>query len=450
MGQRWDTGETAFDPAFWAEVLRVLKPGAHLVAFGGTRTYHRMVCAIEDAGFEIRDGIFDLVASDAGMGNFLASLNDEQRGAFAKLLEESRFGGLAAWAYGVGFPKSHDVSKGIDGKLSTGRSDSLAMRDVNETRPGPATVRRASLNGHAGFVGAEDAGPSVKRGTPSFAAAAEWSGWGTALKPAIEPIVLARKPLGEKTVAANVLTFGTGAVNIDACRIGTDDELRAGAGRLLSHVRDDKPYPNGRAGEASADRRYSERGSTNFAATPGPRGGSDEGRWPANLVTDGSDEVLAAFPETPGQLRPVTGDERAHRTSNAYGDFGRTDGGFDPRGDGGSAARFFFSAKADAEDRFGSKHPTVKPIDLLRWLVRLVTPPGGTVLDPFAGSGTTGIAALAEGFNAILIEREEEYLADIRERIAFYSGEGRHSMASKNRQKKPRDSAPLFDTMGTP
>jgi site-specific DNA-methyltransferase (adenine-specific) len=309
MGKAWDTGDRAFSVEFWAEALRVLKPGGHVVAFGGTRTYHRLACAIEDAGFEIRD--------------------------------------LIAWMYGSGFPKSHNQ-------------------------------------------------------------AGEWAGWGTALKPAIEPIVFARKPL-IGTVAANLAQHGVGALNIDACRVATEDDLRAGAGVLWSHQR---------AGEASAERRYTDKGSTNFAAKPGPRGGSPAGRWPANVVHDGSDEVVSAFPDAPGQIAAVGPRHGAKNSVNVYGDFGARDE-FTPRGDTGSAARFFYSAKADADDRIGSKHPTVKPVDLMRWIVRLVTPPGGIVLDPFAGTGTTGEAAYREGFSAVLIEREEEYRADIARRMAL-------------------------------
>jgi hypothetical protein len=170
------------------------------------------------------------------------------------------------------------------------------------------------------------------------------------------------------------------------------------------------------------ERRYADRGSTDFAPTPGPRGGDSKGRWPANVIHDGSEEVVEAFPAAPGQQRPVTGDERVHRTVNAYGVFNGARSGADPRGDVGSAARFFYSAKADAADRLGSKHPTVKPVDLMAYLCRLVTPPGGTVLDPFAGSGTTGMACLREGFSAVLIEREAEYIADIHRRLAHVRG----------------------------
>lgn len=342
MGKEWDTGETAFDPAFWAECLRVLKPGGHLVASAGTRTVHRMVCAIEDAGFEIRDSL--------------------------------------QWLYGSGFPKSHDVAKGLSKQL---------------------------------------AGPSLCE---------EWQGWGTALKPAVEPICLARKPLDRNnTVAANVLQHGTGAINVDGCRVSTSDDLNGGAYVGATRRRDEYSSTDTVGGAVPLSRLN--RGIGEFS--------QPVGRWPANIIHDGSDEVMASFPDAPGQQQDIALDAPSARTSNIYGKMNRhgeksadrryaekgsTNFAALPemrRGDSGSAARFFYTAKADADDRLGSKHPTVKPVDLMQWLCRLVTPKGGTVLDPFAGTGTTGEAAFREGFNAILIERESEYQADIRRRMAL-------------------------------
>lgn len=333
MGMKWDGTGVAFDPATWAEVLRVLKPGGHLLSFGGTRTYHRMACAIEDAGFEIRDQI--------------------------------------GWLYGSGFPKSHN-------------------------------------------------GP--------------WGG--TALKPAWEPIVLARKPL-IGTVAANVLEHGTGALNVDACRIPVDDAAYA-----RNHSGD-----RGHAGT----RESIDIGATNIRAGGGSA--SDLGRWPANIVHDGSDEVLQAFPLAPGAVAPVTGHEPTGHgfSGNVYGAPG-TQGRqpSDRRDGGGSAARFFYCAKADRADRndglqgmpekalnwssgeqspgtfqspktnrrSANHHPTVKPTDLMRWLCRLITPPGGTILDPFMGSGSTLKAAELEGFDAIGIELDAGYIDIARRRIA--------------------------------
>jgi DNA modification methylase len=371
MGKKWDTGEVVHDPAFWAEVYRVLKPGAHLVAFGGTRTYHRMVCAIEDAGFEIRDTL--------------------------------------CWLYGTGFPKSHDVSKAIDKAAGAERAVVTHIK------------RRDIRNGHGrgrgdGINASEREAPEYLDyaiTAPTTAAAAAWVGWGTALKSAFEPIVLARKPL-IGTVAENVLLHGTGAINIDGCRIGT---LKRVPGSLSTT--ENSIYGKGLGG-------YRQDGS---------EGGHNPnlGRWPANVAHDDSDEVLAAFPDSAGQLydRP----QLPKKSNGIYGDFGEQAPAL-ARGDSGSAARFFFSAKADSEDRWGSKHPTVKPVALIRWLMRLVTPPGGLTLDPFAGSGTAGVAALAEGFDAILIEREAEYITDIEARLAYYQGAGGHSVAQKNRNKR--------------
>lgn len=369
MGQQWDGGDVALRPETWGAVLRVLKPGAHLAAFGGTRTFHRMAVAIEDAGFEIRDTL--------------------------------------CWLYATGFPKSHDVSKGIDSALG-------AVRAV-----------RASPNGFGGSSGIYGPMAGTTNVTePESDQAKSWSGWGTALKPAWEPVILARKPLSEKTVAANELKWGTGAINIDGCRIESERPTGwAGAGAGGNTWNDDN-MGLGKDGE------------------PRPV----DGRWPANVTHDGSDDVLAAFPNSDGggDIRRRT----APKTTGIYGEFSGDEDRWSGYGDAGSAARFFYSAKADADDRWGSKHPTVKPVDLIRWLARLITPPRGLILDPFGGSGTLAVAALAEGFDATLIEREAQYCADIRERIAYYSGEGRHSLASKNRNKKPPkstgDQASLF------
>ena len=365
MGKTWDGGAVAFEPATWAAVFAVMKPGAHLVAFGGTRTYHRLACAIEDAGFEIRDQI--------------------------------------GWLYGSGFPKSHDVSKGID--RAAGKAD-----------------ERGYIKATGGL--AEGSGSTVGRfagrqlsNNPVTAAATQWHGWGTALKPAWEPIVLARKPL-IGTVAANVLKHGTGALNIDGCRIGfASDADKAAAAAAAAAQRSCRDRP-GRG-------RFQQDDGTGYQDPVGSlerwNDKADLGRWPANVIHDGSDEAVAAFPASDGQQGAVGPDQGSRQTLHCFGDYGPRPPA-SPRGDSGSAARFFYSAKADAGDRLGSKHPTVKPVDLMAYLVRMVTPPGGTVLDPFAGSGTTGMAAMREGFAAILIEREAEYIADIRRRLAHVGG----------------------------
>ena len=299
MGRKWD----ALPPGLpWAqECLRVLKPGGHLLAFGGSRTWHRLAVAVEDAGFEMRDSI--------------------------------------AWLYGSGFPKSLDVSKAIDKAAG-------AEREVVGTRP------TAKGNGGTG----NDFLTASSRATVVSPDAERWQGWGTALKPAFEPIVVARKPL-TGTVAANVLTHGTGALNIDACRIG--DDLRTTAGMASLGVMHDDAW------------------------VPGEVSKTVSGRWPTNVVLDES------------QAADLGDKEKFFPT-------------------------FRYEAKAPSRERprvNGTAHPTVKPLGLMRWLVRLVTPPGGTVLEPFAGSGTTAEACGIEGFHCIAIEREADYLPLIAQRL---------------------------------
>jgi DNA modification methylase len=352
MGKQWDTGETAFAVEFWAECLRVLKPGGHVVAFSGTRTYHRMACAIEDAGFEVRD--------------------------------------MLSWLYGSGFPKSHDVSKGIDKAAGAER-----------------VKRRLDVSEVGNFKGRQDTRPFIEAekeagyhevdgDEPATQEAAQWDGWGTALKPACEPICFGRKPI-RNTVAANVLEHGTGAINIDGCRISAPDGVPK-----FSHKGQDAVtcYGDGLHGSART-------GVLD----------STTGRWPANIIHDGSEEVIAAFPVVGDAHAP--NNEGSIRVNKVFGSDTRPREFHPGFSDSGSAARFFYTAKADADDRLGSKHPTVKPVDLMQWLCRLVTPPGGTILDPFSGTGTTGEAAWREGFSAVLIEREAEYQADIRRRMSL-------------------------------
>jgi DNA modification methylase len=370
MGKQWDGGDIAFRPETWAAVLRVLKPGGHVLAFSGTRTYHRMACAIEDAGFEIRDQI--------------------------------------AWMYGSGFPKSHDVSKGIDKRLG-------AEREVVGTIK--KTPSAGGANTNEGWVRPWAEGKTTMDITaPATDLAAQWSGWGTALKPALEPICLARKPL-IGTVADNVLEHGTGAINIDGCRISANDKT---------------PFP---VGANSADGSI----KTGLHNKPRTDDTNKNGRWPANVIHDGSDEVVEAFP-----ISTSVGHVPANGKGNPFGGVNDKPR-YESHTDSGSAARFFYTAKAGGDDRLGSRHPTVKPLDLMRWLCRLVTPPGGTVLDPFAGTGTTGEAAFWEGFNAILIEREPEYQADIRRRMSLVLGGGNERRYASIKAKGLTEGAgPLF------
>ena len=367
MGKAWDGGDVAFQPETWAEVLRVLKPGAHMLCFGGTRTYHRLACAIEDAGFEIRDSLM--------------------------------------WVYGTGFPKSHDVSKAID-KAARG----VPHGGADPTSPnhgaykGGCSAENPDGRGFGAGPGRFMATPGVKVEREVCAEATTWQGWGTAVKPAWEPLCLARKPLSERTIAANVLRWGCGGLNIDGCRIGTTKDVPASAAKdRINQV-------------AFGD----ERGRT--MSTPGFD--PNIGRWPTNLAHDGSEEVLAAFAAFGDKSSPWIGNPKGCGKKG-----GVMFGGGDQRAtskidhlDSGSAARFFFSAKADSDDRADSRHPTVKPVDLLRHYARLITPPGGTILDCFAGSGTTAEAAMLEGFNAILIDSDPASVADIHHRLGRWMG----------------------------
>ena len=330
--------------AWAAECLRVLKPGGHLLAFGGSRTWHRLAAGVEDAGFEIRDSI--------------------------------------AWLYGSGFPKSLDVSKAIDKAAG-------AEREVLATIP-DRWAGRGDVLQRATQAPAE----SVNVTAPATPDAERWQGWGTALKPAFEPIVVGRKPLAG-TVAANVLAHGTGALNIDACRVGDGSDSQGERS----------------AGEPSASARYADRGAVTFSARPGPRGGSPSGRWPANVVLD--DTQAAELDRQRGASVSRVGAPRGAASGDGWG---MTATGAEDN-DRGGASRFFptfrYEAKAPSSERPRAgdvAHPTVKPLDLMRWLVRLVTPPGGVVLEPFAGSGTTAEACVLEGFRCIAIEREAEYL----------------------------------------
>ncbi len=327
-----------------------------------------------------------------------------------------------------GFPKSHDVSKSID-KAAGSEREVVGRSPFDARKPnGSASAYSVGLNctPGGGYVTA-----------PATDEAKKWDGWGTALKPAWEPICLGRKPL-RGTVASNVLEYGVGGLNIDACRVGyesTSDMAAAAAAAAQRSTRDQN------AGRTA----YGE--FNNGAASLAPYlENMEKGRWPANLVHDGSDEVLVGFPEThSGSLtaaQQINGGWAG--TINCYGSAER--GGQTEFGaNSGSAARFFYTAKADAEDRLGSKHPTVKPLDLMQWLCRMIVPKGGIVLDPFAGTGTTGEAAWREGMHAILIEREPEYQADIARRMDLATQPTKRAAVakSKNNLDDP-NTLPLF------
>jgi DNA modification methylase len=612
MNKLWDGGDIAFQPDLWAEVLRVLKPGGYAVIFGGTRTAHRMVCAIEDAGFEIRDEVLLDKDSETEYRAFEDSLNDEQRRQFGKLFRE-RGAGRLSWQFGSGFPKSKNITASIDRCLcalplaasvqvasiertilqssvssygdaypasdetmrelrqgmdaekpqaSTGCESMLSgmrkqanfnqgdrpsfaalsednggvrgLREAEDRFSGVAergsepsmlqALQRSSARrgmGEAwlqgigcsqektGHVDGEESGmegwnnsqaptwelqrgslregtgmgfadgsegplhygasacngadvripfdesgscqsrrpESIEQSPEQFEAISDecrsqargsWpicgrcskpiipEGLGTALKPAHEPICMARKPFSEKTVAANVLRWGTGAINVGACKIGSEPITQHGRSK------DDFGF-----------------------TTPEDSGRAWEGRWPANLCHDNSEEVLACFPET-----GISNGER--RDNNSLTSVGFANGSAEPCGfgDSGSAARFFASfpqddecyakrllyhVKADQDSRLGSRHPTVKPLALIQYLVRLVTPKNGVCLDLFAGTGTTAEACFREGFKSTLIEREAEYIADVERRMSLVmEGPDTRAYASMKARNRPRDDGPLF------
>jgi len=551
MGKAWDGGDIAFRPETWAAVLRVLKPGAHLVAFGAPKNYHRLACAIEDAGFEIRDSLMWLFGSGFPKSHDVAKGIDKQAGAELEVVGARRdaYGdadtsetadGRNLWGkpsgktviltkggttdaarewqgWGTALKPAHEpilhgtkpvtvrqhfamvVEEltihlaealswldcnasgvpesliGIRAKWSAEASsvlDGARMRSLASIGVAPSAARSSTFSAlvsldltrtkecsalsHVSLFGSEAApsGQTIPRGeagniltlimdtctsvitggtpqniasswqhisgalwsevnrftietairltialrTLSFSLSQNTTAATGRLTPDATPIILARKPL-IGTVAANVLAHGTGAINVDATRVGTEGGTKRA---------EQAAYPKKEDGTEDRSQHWARTGH-GIIDLP-------LGRWPANIVHDGSDEVLAGFPETKSGLFKAEHADHGKDAGVLGAMTGRQRSG-DTYGDSGSAARFFYQAKANAKDRAGSKHPTVKPIALMRWLCRLVTPPGGLILDPFAGSGTTGQAASEEGFSAVLIEREAEYQADIRKRL---------------------------------
>lgn len=378
MGKRWDYDVPAVD--VWREVYRVLKPGAHILVACGTRTQHRMAVNIEDAGFEIRDVI--------------------------------------TWLYGSGFPKSLDISKAIDGVVGKQAKGFCTAGGKEKYAPQDKSYR-------------SDYGYHYAPATP---AAMYWQGWGTALKPACEFWTLARKPTSERTVAANVLRWGTGGINVDGCRAETNDNRdRIGGGTK----------GNGKC--------YGESDIYDYISHPA-------GRFPANLILD--EDAAALLDEQSGvcgAYAPVKSGYSG-KSKGIYGDYAqRGDDGATFYGErSGGASRFFYCAKASKRERdagceglpetvkvwngqsdksstdvkpveerwttnMRNSHPTVKPLALMRYLCRLITPPRGVVLDPFMGSGSTGIGATLEGFGFIGIELDADYHEIARRRIEHWS-----------------------------
>jgi len=353
MGQKWDGGDIAFTTELWKEVYRTLKPGGYLLSFAASRNYHRMAVAIEDSGFEIRDQIM--------------------------------------WIYGSGFPKSTNLGKAIDKKLGNKRIKTGQVK-THSNKGMPQAEERTAIN--AGAFG-QQVEEEVTVGT------SEWEGWGTALKPAHEPICMARKPISEKSITDNVLKHGTGGINIDGCRVGLDGE---------------KP-PTGSAKRVFKNNQYTkEKIYGDNKTTP------EAGRFPANVIHDGSDEVVSEFPiggQGGGQQPYQT--TKTYNNSNIFENIGDKPQSPSNYFDRGSAARFFYCPKANKKEKGDTNHPTVKPVELMRYLVRLVTPKDGIVLDPFAGTGTTGEACILEDRNYYLIEAEESYIKDIENRTNKYN-----------------------------
>lgn len=408
MGKKWDSSGIAYSVELWQQCLRVLKPGGHLLSFGGTRTWHRVAVGIEDAGFEIRDSM--------------------------------------AWLYGSGFPKSLDVSKAIDKQAGADReavteviSDIFGDQEVEKklANPGSTADRLAMGNNW------QDNPVETKPATPE---AQHWQGWGTALKPAFEPIVVARKPI-EGTVANNVLKWGTGGLNIDGSRIGSET--------ISTHNAPKGSFAGGHENRGSDTSSYK----------------THTGRWPANIILDPYTAEL--LDEQSGQRQAGAFPKRADRTTNEIFKYGLQERDERINLDSGGASRFFYVAKASKRDRnegldeldpqrhsdreladgVGGDnprnrtnqakqnfHPTVKPTTLMEYLIKLVTPLGGVVLDPFTGSGSTGKAAILQGFDFIGIEMTEEYLPIIEGRLKH----AEQLVAEAKEQEKLKETKVLF------
>ena len=368
MGKKWDYDVPSQE--IFEECLRVLKPGGHLLSFAGSRTYHRMAVRVEDAGFEIRDQIM--------------------------------------WIYGSGFPKSHNIGKSVDKLLGNKREVVGTYSEPDGSKP--RNAKRGFASKSEIYHNDEKYAMDGDKNRITTKGNSEWEGWGTALKPAHEPIVMARKPLSEKTVVNNVLEWGTGGINIDDSRITTNDTLGGGAtkGSVLAIDGFDRPWMHDEEKMKEFSDKMKEK--VEHAQTLG--------RFPANVIHDGSDEVTDLFPANVRQGNPnqqvnassIFGGESNRNATTVFANI------YD------SAARFFYCPKTSKRDRnegVDNNHPTVKPTDLMLYLIRLVTPKGGTTLDPFMGSGSSGKAAIRGGFDFIGIEREKEYMEIAEARIQY-------------------------------
>jgi len=368
MGKKWDSSGIAYSVELWQQCLRVLKPGGYLLSFGGTRTYHRMVVAIEDAGFEIRD--------------------------------------MISWISNKTFPKSLNIGKAID-KAAGAERKVIGKHSAPAGKSAVMTGSRTVTE--AGFWARGDTDVDIT--APATDEAKQWDGWGTGLKPTVEPIVMARKPV-EGTIANNVLTYGTGGLNIDASRIGTDERINPSA--------------------SNTDR---EAWRMNTSET---KGRIAEGRWPANIILD--PDTAELLDEQSGLLRLAVGPKvKIGSFDFAPGQESKGSKMIQGKEVKGGASRFFYVAKASKRDRnegleITNNHPTVKPTSLMEYLIKLVTPPNGTVLDPFTGSGSTGKAAILQGFDFIGIEMTEEYLPIIEGRLKH--AEAMFAEAKEQEQRK--------------
>ena len=383
MGKSWDNTGIANNKEMWAECLRVLKPGGHLLAFSGTRTYHRMASAIEDAGFEVRD--------------------------------------MVEWVYGSGFPKSLNIGKKVD-ELQGNERVVVGTQMLGGNAAQSTKEKGGTYASNTNAVGVKPIEVKLTKGT------SEWEGWGTALKPSHEPICMARKPLSEKTVAENCLKWGTGGINIDESRVDTNGE------EVVRNFNDFSNQHGNKFGNGEPIKTERSEKTT-------------DGRWPANLIHDNSEEVRECFPETKsGKLKSDCYEKDRDNDSIFAGGENFTHKGYEA--DSGNASRFFksiiYQAKASKSERnkgcegleekvrirqglagehkdtiSSNSHPTVKPIALMEYLIKMVTKPGGVVLDPFAGSGTTLVAAKKNGYNYIGIELTEEYIPIIKARLSL-------------------------------
>ena len=351
MGKNWDSGVPGV--AFWREALRVAKPGCHILAAGGSRTFHRLAVAIEDAGWEIRDCVL--------------------------------------WLYGSGFPKSHDVSKAID-KAAGAEREVVGVSQHSANRTAGSWQQGEQ---RTGIAFGNEGERSIT--APATEAAKQWDGWGTALKPAFEPFILARKPL-DGTVADNVLTHGTGGINVDGCRVSSNgDKLNVGG---VGSKADgwDRPWKHDSEAIAECKRRSHEAVAK----------AESLGRWPANVIHDGSDEVTQLF-GTAARFFYVPKASRSEREAGLDG----MDSIY--RANGNKWTDEDYRVKTGERPPSAESgpqtnhHPTVKPVALMSYLCRLITPPNGTILDPFCGSGSTGVAAIREGFKFVGIELNPDY-----------------------------------------